>query len=308
MPCYQDENGISLEKKAKHSLSSPLTPCTSGSSRPILFSSDEEYKTASEGGRRESIDWGSPLSPSNPIQITIQSHAKESKIRSNLRNNLHKRSLSSPPTSRRSTIDSNDDFVAISTVREEERTANIENELKVRLMSSEKKLSMMHDEARERDTRMAELLETLEKTEMELAARQNENEEMKEKLLKELMENRENAKKIINKLTDELVESQNKMSEIESQLQRGIEENDSLYQKIRGLESSVVPSSSTTSLTNANKSSGDRIRRMDSFSDLTCLNDVDPDELDKESLVSEYQELKQRFEKVVNELKMMKQQ
>ncbi|KAL7030668.1 hypothetical protein ACKWTF_006744 [Chironomus riparius] len=309
MPSYQDENGISLEKKAKHSLSlsSPLTPCTSGSSRPILFSSDEEYKTASEGGRRESIDWGSPLSPSNPIQITIQSHAKESKIRSNLRNNLHKRSLSSPPTSRRSTIDSNDDFVAISTVREEERTANIENEFNVRLMASEKKLSMMHDEARERDIRMAELLETLEKTEMELAARRKENEEMKEKLLKELMENRESAKKIINKLTDELVESQNKMSEIENQLQRGIEENDSLYQKIRSLESSVVPSSSsTTSLINANKSSGDRIRRMDSFSDLTCLNNVDPDELDKESLVSEYQELKQRFEKVVNELKMMK--
>lgn len=308
MPSYHDENGISVEKKAKHSLSSPLTPCTSVSSRPMLFSSDEEYKTASEGGRRESIDWGSPLSPSNPIQITIQqSHAKESKIRSNLRNNLHKRSLSSPPTSRRSTIDSSDDFVAISTVREEERTANIENELKVRLMAAEKKLSMMHDEARERDGRMSELLETLEKTEMEMATRRKEHEDMKDKLLKELMENRESAKKIIGKLTDELVESRNKMVEIENQLQRGIEENDSLYQKIRSLESSVaVPSSSITSLTNTNKSSSDRIRRMDSFSDLTCLNDVDPYELDKESLVSEYQELKQRFEKVVNELKMMK--
>jgi hypothetical protein len=175
---------------------------------------------------------------------------------------------------------------------------------------------MMQNEARERDNRMSELLETLEKTEMELTTRRNENEEMKEKLLSELMENRESAKKIITKLTDELVESRSKMSEIEMQLQRGIEENDSLYQKIRNLETSaaavasVPSSSSTTSLVinsnNNNKSSSDRIRRIDSFSDLTCLNDVDPNELDKESLASEYSELKQRFEKVVNELKMMK--
>ena len=141
MPSFQDENGISVEKKPKHSISSPVTPM---SNRPIIFSSDEEYKTASEGGRRESIDWGSPLSPSNPIQITL-SHAKENKIRSNLRNNLHKRSLSSPPTSRRSTIDSVDDFVGISPVQEEHTMSNLENELKVRLMAAEKKLSMMHD-------------------------------------------------------------------------------------------------------------------------------------------------------------------
>lgn len=305
MPLYQDENGTSVEKKPKHSLSSPITPCTAVvSGRSIHFSSDEEYKTASEGGRRESIDWGSPLSPSNPLQITL-SHAKESKIRSNLRNNLHKRSLSSPPTSRRSTIDSSDDFVAISPVQEE-RTANIENELKVRLMAAEKKLSCMHDEARERDARMTELLETLEKTEMELTKRRKENDEMKEKLVRELMENRESAKKIIGKLTEELVESRSKIVEIENQLQRGIEENDSLYQKIQNLESSV-PSTSTTSLTvSSNNKTIDRIRRMDSFNDLTCLNEVDPEELDKESLVSEYEEIKQRFEKVVNELKMMK--
>lgn len=303
MPSFQDENGISVEKKPKHSISSPITP--SGTSRPLLFSSDEEYKTASEGGRRESIDWGSPLSPSNPIQITL-SHAKENKIRSNLRNNLHKRSLSSPPTSRRSTIDSSvDDFAGISPVQEE-HVANVENELKARLMGAEKKLTMMHEEARERDGRMAELLNTLEKTEMELTSRRKENEETREKLVKELMENRESAKKVINKLTEELVESKNKIAEVENQLQRGIEENDSLYRKLRNIHS-AVPSTSTTSLTNATiKATSDRVRRMDSFSDLTCINDVDPDELDKESLVSEYQELKQRFEKVVNELKMMK--
>lgn len=299
MPSFQDENGISVEKKPKHSISSPVTPCTP--LRPILFSSDEEYKTASEGGHRESIDWGSPLSPSNPIQITL-SHAKDNKIRPNLRNNIQKRSLSSPPTSRSSTIDSADDFATTSPVQEE-LIGKTDSEQKGRLIAAEKKLSVMHNEARERDTRMAKLLETLEKTEMELSARRKENEEMKEKMVKELMENTESAKKVINKLTEDLVESKNKIAEVENQLQRGIEENDSLYRKLRSLQT-AVPSTSTTSLTN--KATSDRIRRMDSFSDLTCLNDVDPEELDKDSLVSEYQELKQRFEKVVNELKMMK--
>ncbi len=225
MPLYQDENGTSVEKKPKHSLLPATCPPAGSSVRSIHFSSDDEYKTASEGGRRESIDWGSPLSPSNPIQITL-SHAKESKIHSHLRNNFHKRSLSSPPISRRSTIDSADDF-AISPVQEEH---NIENELKVRLMVTEKKLSLMHNEARDRDSKMAQLLETLEKTEEELMERQKENESVKEKLLKELKENRESAKKLIGKLTEELVESRGKMVEIEDQLQRGIEENDSLYQ------------------------------------------------------------------------------
>lgn len=307
MPSFQDENGISVEKKLKHSLVSPVTPIHG---RPIHFSSDDEYKTASEGGRRESIDWGSPLSPSNPIQITL-SHAKENKIRSNLRNNLHKRSLSSPPTSRRSTIESVDDFhVAIKEEHQQHIAANVENEMKARLMASEHKIALMHEEARERDTRITELLEQLELTERQLAMQQTENDETKKKLLAELMENHETAEKVIADLSDELDENRNKIADVENKLQRGIEENESLYRKIRTLESSTVPSTSsasTTSLTQStSKAMSDRVRRMDSFSDLTCINDVDPDELDKESLVCEYQELKERFEKVVNELKMMK--
>lgn len=305
MPSFQDENGISVEKKPKHSLVSPVTPIHG---RPIHFSSDEEYKTASEGGRRESIDWGSPLSPSNPIQITL-SHAKENKIRSNLRNNLHKRSLSSPPTSRRSTMESVDDFHAAIKEEQQHIATNVENELKARLMASEQKISMMHEEARERDTRITELLEQLESTERELSARKLESEEVKKKLLAELMENHDTAQKVITDLSVELVESKNKIVDVENKLQRGIEENDSLYRKIRHMESAVpsTSSASTTSLThNSSKAMSDRVRRMDSFSDLTCINDVDPDELDKESLVCEYQELKERFEKVVNELKMMK--
>ena len=41
-----------------------MVPSTPTTPRSILFSSDEEYRTASEGGRRESGDWSElPVSP-----------------------------------------------------------------------------------------------------------------------------------------------------------------------------------------------------------------------------------------------------
>lgn len=106
----------------------PLTP------RSVLFSSDEEYRTASEGGRRESDDWSempvtppltrngdwpfkasnwshntnhewSELPPSPPLTRTALSRVK-ARSRSSSRSRVYKRSRSSPPSSRRSTLDS----------------------------------------------------------------------------------------------------------------------------------------------------------------------------------------------------------
>lgn len=105
----------------------------------MLFSSDEEYKTASEGGRRESGDWSeipvtppltknsgdwahikqrehnnwsdnlmhewSELPPSPPLTRTALSRVK-ARSRSSSRSRVYKRSRSSPPNSRRSTLDS----------------------------------------------------------------------------------------------------------------------------------------------------------------------------------------------------------
>ncbi|PSN31199.1 hypothetical protein C0J52_22102 [Blattella germanica] len=87
-----------LEREPSIVPSAPLTP------RSILFSSDEEYRTASEGGRRESEDWGEPLTPlppSPPLNRTPISRVKEK-----ARSRVYKRSRSSPPSSRRSTLDS----------------------------------------------------------------------------------------------------------------------------------------------------------------------------------------------------------
>lgn len=51
----------------------PPTPLTG---RSIIFSSDDEYRTASEG-RRESGEWGDTLPPSPPLNRTPISKVKE---------------------------------------------------------------------------------------------------------------------------------------------------------------------------------------------------------------------------------------
>lgn len=123
------------ENRERESIAAPSTPLTP---RSVLFSSDEEYRTASEGGRRESGDWSempvsppltrngewniaalkgattwpenakhewSELPPSPPLTRTALSRVK-ARSRSSSRSRVYKRSKSSPPSSRRSTLDS----------------------------------------------------------------------------------------------------------------------------------------------------------------------------------------------------------
>ncbi|KAH8339629.1 hypothetical protein KR059_011698, partial [Drosophila kikkawai] len=49
-----------------------------------------------------------------------------------------------------------------------------------------------------------------------------------------------------------------------------------------------------------------KIKRMDSLSDLTTISDIDPYCLQRDSLAEEYNELRSRFEKAVNEIRAMK--
>lgn len=82
-----------LKKVAPVIIDSPPTPITLRSS---LLSSDEEYRTASEGGRRDSEDWGD-LPPSPPLSRTMLAKVKE---RTRLRTRLPRNQ------SRQSTLDS----------------------------------------------------------------------------------------------------------------------------------------------------------------------------------------------------------
>ncbi|XP_058455937.1 protein outspread isoform X2 [Malaya genurostris] len=287
-----------VPQKSSSTMTIATTPVTPVTPKSTLFSSDEEYRTASEGGRRDSIgDWGSPLSPSPPVPLSAIARTKD-RLRTS-HNRLHKRSRSSPPSSRRSTIDSvqSEDIPLINAVQEE---VCIDKEVQLRLQAAEKELSMLREETHEREARMSELLATLERTEQELT-RKRESEENREKIMMQLDESRNSAQEIIDRITVELDKSREMIKELEDRLARGIEENESLYKKIRDF-GICSPASSLCSLS----TKIGKMKRMDSFSDLTSLNEVDPSSLDKDMLTDEYHELRARFEKAVSELKAMK--
>ena len=290
---------VSSSSSPKSSLISPQTPLTPKTA--LHFSSDEEYRTASEGGRRDSIgEWGSPLSPSPPAPLSVIRAKDRMRTRTTTTcPRMHKRSRSSPPSSRRSTVDSvgSDDMPVIHTVHEE-INLNVDKELQFRLSVVEKERDLLRDEAKERETRMSELLSTLERTEQELNNRIHEMESVRESLSTQLEDAKRNASEIIERLTDELDESQRKIKDLEDRLARGIEENENLYKRLREMESC-----SPSSFINLQRS---KMKRMDSLSDLTQINDIDPYGLERDSLAEEYSELKGRFEKAVNEIRAMK--
>lgn len=269
----------------------PITP------KSIMFSSDDEYRTASEGGRRDSVDWDSPLSPSPPVPLSLFRSKEKSRPRTNSSPRLSKRSRSSPPSSRRSTVESvgSEDIPQIHPVQEEIN----DNDLELRLGLAEKERDLLKSEAREREVRMSELLTTLEKTEHELTSKVREMELARDKFSNELEAANRSADKIINHMTFELDDSHKKIKSLEDRLARGIEENEELYKKIREYEG-CNPSGFNNLLSRT------KIKRMDSLSDLTNITDIDHFCLDRNVLADEYNELKSRFEKAVNEIKAMK--
>ncbi|XP_017067989.2 protein outspread isoform X2 [Drosophila eugracilis] len=258
--------------------SSPVTPGTPAGPH---FSSDEEYRTASEGGRRDSLDWGSPLSPSPPV------------LRSCLRNrslaSLHKRSRSSPPSSRRSTVDSvaSDELPLL--VVPEELQPTESRELK-------QQCETLRAEASLRETRMSELLATLQRTEQQLTARLQ---EQQTQLNSELSQAKQSASELMHNLGLQLTESQCQIKQLEDRLAQGIEENEGLYKRLRELQDH----GGGGTLSNLQRH---KIKRMDSLSDLTTISDIDPYCLQRDSLAEEYNELRSRFEKAVNEIRAMK--
>ncbi|XP_025163841.1 protein outspread isoform X2 [Harpegnathos saltator] len=184
---------------------------TSITPRSVLFSSDEEYRTASEGGRRESGDWSempvspplvrngdwpitlkgsgwsdsanhewSELPPSPPLTRTALSRVK-ARSRSSSRSRVYKRSRSSPPSSRRSTLDSvrsEDLMIACCELGEDEEQSNghlqdnsclssaNDSPLIVELL--ENRVSLLHDQLDQNQSHPSTLLVIVERQENEI--------------------------------------------------------------------------------------------------------------------------------------------
>ncbi|XP_063972956.1 protein outspread isoform X2 [Diachasmimorpha longicaudata] len=369
--------------------SMPLTP------RSVLFSSDEEYRTASEGGRRESGDWSeipvtppltrnrdwplkvtnwsdvsalewSELPPSPPLTRTALSRVK-ARSRSNSRTRVYKRTRSSPPSSRRSTLDSvhsEDLMMACCELDEEQHNLDPPNETPLivellesqvtmfkdqiaqndhptsllviidrqknelaalksqlhsarsELSSAEKELARLRQyraEAAIRESRIEELLNTVQRTEQQrtkdvedfdkmkkLVSREKDVIECKlletEALLRETTERCEILSKELSSshLTVECL--QKEITLLSGKLAQGIEENDRIYERIRELEGK-----------NSLSVSRERGKSFDSLSDLTNIDlDLDLSGFDKERIMEEFDELRGRFEKAILEIRAMR--
>nr|CAD7406882.1 unnamed protein product [Timema cristinae] len=403
--------GEKLERELEKSQLSVTVP-TPTTPRSIFFSSDEEYRTASEGGRRENEDWGealTPLPPSPPLNRTPISRVKEkARSRSTSRSRVYKRSRSSPPSSRRSTLDSvrTDDLLLAccgelpesdaeesigmesvksslydtmdsqgSEVDELKRQLGIalcevgsaEKELlqlrqnNAEVATLEKQLanalvvlsSTAEDGEIEDRISVKELLSTLERTEEQLKQKTKDANES-EVLRKRYSELRREHEEILSQwrkpsveedwrqlyqqlqdryqtdvdtcksrmsiaessledqtehcslLTRELSSSQDTIKHLRGEvitlserLAQGIEENESLYRRLRELEGRGVGGNLS--------SSRERGRSVDSLSDLTNIDlDLDLGEMDKERIMEEYDDLRGRFEKAVQEIRAMK--
>ncbi|XP_018046849.1 PREDICTED: protein outspread isoform X1 [Atta colombica] len=384
-----------------------VVPSTSITPRSVLFSSDEEYRTASEGGRRESGDWSempvspplvrngdwpmalkgsgwsdsanhewSELPPSPPLTRTALSRVK-ARSRSSSRSRVYKRSRSSPPSSRRSTLDSvrsedlmmaccelgedeeqnnghlqsnnclstNDSPLIVELLenqvsllrdqldqnqshpstllviveRQENEIENLKSQLnaaRTDIANAEKELSRLRQQKAEasiREKQMEELLNTIQRTEQQRNKDLDDLEKMKKvynrekevlecKLLETeaiLRETTERCEMLTNELTSShrsVEHLQTETATLSDRLSQGIEENERLYNRVRELEEK-----------NGLSVSRERGRSFDSLSDLTNIElDLDLTALDKERVMEEYDELRNRFEKAVMEIRAMR--
>nr|XP_024218759.1 protein outspread isoform X2 [Halyomorpha halys] len=281
--------------------------------RSLLFSSDDEYRTASEGGRRESGEWGEALPPSPPLNRTPMSRVKErARGVSKWRGLGNKRSRSSPPNSRRSTLDSvssqemitathlSSDSKAKDIVEDKtdyifrEKTINTEDikdkKRNADLVALERKVEDLikreeeSGKLRARDSAELELLKNRysdDKDEWEraLVNAENELDEANNRLSVTLNQFNE-AKQLSERLASEV-------ERLETRLASAIEENEALYAKLR-------PGSG-------------RARSVDSLSDLTNIDlTLDLSRLDKDRMIEEYTDLRSRFEKAVSEIRALK--
>ncbi|KYN36993.1 Protein outspread [Trachymyrmex septentrionalis] len=385
-----------------------VVPSTSITPRSVLFSSDEEYRTASEGGRRESGDWSempvspplvrngdwpmalkgsgwsdsanhewSELPPSPPLTRTALSRVK-ARSRSSSRSRVYKRSRSSPPSSRRSTLDSvrsedlmmaccelgedeeqnnghlqsnsclsstNDSPLIVELLenqvsllrdqldqnqshpstllviveRQENEIENLKSQLnaaRTDIANAEKELARLRQQKAEasiREKQVEELLNTIQRTEQQRNKDLDDLEKMKKvynrekevlecKLLETeaiLRETSERCEMLTNELTSShrsVEHLQTETAALSDRLSQGIEENERLYNRVRELEEK-----------NGLSASRERGRSFDSLSDLTNIElDLDLTALDKERVMEEYDELRNRFEKAVMEIRAMR--
>ncbi|KAF5277726.1 hypothetical protein FQR65_LT03706 [Abscondita terminalis] len=286
-----------LKKAIPDTPESPLTPATP---RSLLLSSDEEYRTASEGGRRGSGEW-SELPPSPPLTRTALNRVKE---RARARPRLPR------SQSRQSTVDSvsTDELDAAKECVDIElrntlnkKSAEID-ELKKQLcnavgdvqnLESElARLKKIQSESLVRKKQTDELLVNLQQTERELNQRIRDSDE------KHLKEHRH---------------LQRRLSEAES-LAKDNEEKCNILAKDLQCKQFLVENlqdelKRANDLESCRKEYEGRYgqKRLNSLTDLTDIDlDADIENSSHIDLIEKCLDLRSRFEKAVVEIRLLK--
>ncbi|CAH1130205.1 unnamed protein product [Ceutorhynchus assimilis] len=300
-----------LKKAAPIPVESPITPNTPKS---VLFSSDEEYRTASEGGRRESGDWSElpPSPPSNRLALRVKDRAR---LRPRLprcqsrQSTLDSTSTDELDCAKDPIMDSAFDASPVNNGNEmisELQRQLARSALEVNNLEEEiARLKKLQSDAATREKKAKEMLANLEKAENELNQR---NSQMEIKFLKEqkalqrrLAESEETSRTFEEKyeiLLRELLTKQQILSSLQDELdssnerlEKSRQENDRVYKKLQEIESR----------------SSTRNNNVDSLTDLTNIDlDIDIDELGTNELKEYCLDLKCRFEKAVIEIRAIK--
>nr|XP_023020013.1 protein outspread [Leptinotarsa decemlineata] len=292
---------------------SPISPSTP---RSLLASSDEEYRTASEGGRRGSEDW-SELPPSPPLTKLSLSKVKE---RARLRPRLPRNQ------SRQSTLDSTStdeldcakdpDNVQIHMLlnnKQEEEINDLQKKLykaedDVRFLEEEiARLKKFQSDATIREQRAKEMLLNFEKTEKELNQRNSQIEinflkeqRALQRRLSEFEESSRIYEEKCNILSKDLHTKQRMLMNLQEELdgsndrlQKERNENDKLFKKIQELEGKFCFKN--------------KMFNADSVSELINIDlDLDIDEMDQNELKEYCLDLKSRFERAIVEIRAVR--
>lgn len=200
------------------------------------------------------------------------------------------------------------------------------------LEAKEAELKSLREESLNSRTENAELRENLKRERSEVYKLRDVAQE-----LRSLLDSRNDTLNQLQSKTDEvellnrrLKAAQDNLSQTQERLQRGIEENEGLFARLRQVEENrAVNNSGQTggsSLRRSRSSTGSMplplqlcsrnmlggsskksLPRLDSLSDLSNIDyDLDLDNLDRESLIDEYVELRARFERSLVEIRALK--
>ncbi|XP_050678581.1 protein outspread isoform X2 [Leptidea sinapis] len=328
--------------QASESSTSPITPITPNTMKSAPFSSDEEYRTASEGGRRDSADWGdvAPQPPPSPILNRTPISKVKEKVRARTCHNISLKVESKCDTDEidatkemDSTIDEVDENEKPNEPRKRSYISTIDKQsieidelrkqLKLALCdfdAAESELARLRKlklEASAREKKMEELVITLQKKEEELCIRTKEAESLNtikqlynqdkniwdskltetQNFLKESTEHCELLTQQLTTAQEVIKQLQKELNELNDKLLRSVKENESLYTRIRELESKVTNESP----------SKEKRKSVGSLCELGNIKEISNlESLEKNRLIDEYVELRSRFIKAIQEIKSMK--